>query len=105
MKESKFQTSLIKELKNMFPDCIILKNDPGYIQGVPDLLILYKDTWAALECKKNLSEPFRPNQKYYLELFNNMSFSSSICPENREAVLYELQRSFASRRASRFSER
>lgn len=99
--ESKFQTDLIHELSELYPGCFVLINDPNYIQGFPDLLILYQKHWAVLECKRSLAEPYRPNQEYYLEVLDDMSFASMICPENREAVLYELQRSFPVRRSSR----
>ena len=49
--ERDFQTSLIREIKLMFPGCIVLKNDASYIQGIPDLLVLYDDKWASLEVK------------------------------------------------------
>lgn len=102
-KESKFQSDLIKDLQAMYPGCIIFKNDPNYIQGFPDLTILYRNKWAILECKRSLYEPYRPNQEYYIELLDDMSFSSMICPENREAVLNELQHAFRTGRAARFS--
>ena len=105
VRESTFQAALITELKEMFPGCIVLKNDTAYIQGFPDLTILYDNWWAVLECKKSLREPYQPNQKYYLEALDAMSFASMICPENREAVLHELQRTFAPRGVSRFSKR
>lgn len=104
-RESKFQSELIRELKDIFPNCIVIKNDPNYIQGIPDLLVLYQNNWAALECKRSINEPYRPNQEYYIEIMDDMSFASMICPENREAVLYELQRSFSIRRPTRFSQR
>lgn len=94
--ENNFQAKLIKELKAMFPGCIVMKNDPDYIQGIPDLIILYKDRWATLECKKNLRAKKRPNQEYYVGQMNKMSFSRFICPENKEDVLNELQQSFKS---------
>lgn len=103
MLENKFQSNLIKELKQMFPNCIVVKNDANYIQGFPDLLILYKNKWAALECKKNSDSTFRPNQKYYLKVLDEMSFASAIYPENKEEVLYELQQTFRSRRSTRLS--
>lgn len=103
MLESTFQANLIKELRVMFEDCIILKNNPNYIQGFPDLLILYKDRWAALECKNNENAPFQPNQEYYIDILGKMSYSSVIYPENKEEVLYELQQAFTSRRATRLS--
>lgn len=89
--ENKFQPNLIKELKAMFPGCIVLKNDPNYIQGIPDLTILYKDRWAALECKRSENEKHRPNQDTYVKRMNDMSFSRFIYPENKEEVLHELQ--------------
>lgn len=52
MLESQFQAKLIKELKKLFPGCIVMKSDSGYLQGIPDLLILFNDKWAALECKQ-----------------------------------------------------
>ena len=96
MLERDFQSKLIKELKKRFPKCIIVKNDPNYIQGFPDLTILYKDKWATLECKNNASAGKQPNQDYYVEMMNEMSFSRFIYPENKEEVLHELQQSFES---------
>jgi hypothetical protein len=93
-RESAFQAELIRELKDLFPGCIVLKNDTSYIQGIPDLTVLYNNKWAVLECKRSLREPYQPNQQYYLEVLDAMSFASMICPENREAVLYELQLQF-----------
>lgn len=93
-RENKFQSDLIKELKEMFPGCIITKNDPNHIQGIPDLTILYEDKWATLECKKDEDAKYQPNQRYYVETMNDMSFSRFIFPENKEEVLHELQQSF-----------
>lgn len=95
MLESDFQAKLIRELKKMFPGCIVTKNDPNYIQGFPDLTILYNNKWATLECKKNPRAKKQPNQDYYVGRMNEMSFSSFICPENKEEVLHELQQAFA----------
>lgn len=89
--ERNFQASLIKELKYIFPGAVVLKNDPNYIQGFPDLLILYRDRWAALECKRSSSASSRPNQRYYVDLLNQMSYSAFVCPENKEEILNELQ--------------
>lgn len=94
MLERHFQSGLIKELKDIFPGCVVLKNDPDYIQGIPDLLILYKDRWAALECKKDGRASHRPNQEYYIQLLNEMSFAKFISPENKEEVVNELVRLF-----------
>ena len=94
MLESKFQHDLINELKVRFPGCIVMKNDASYIQGIPDLIVLFNDKWATLECKKSMHASHRPNQEYYVNLMNGMSFSSFICPENKEEVLDALERSF-----------
>lgn len=96
MKESKFQADLKKEIKRMFPGCIITKLDSGDIQGIPDLLILYKNKWATLENKRSKNAPKRPNQEYYVKKMNEMSFSRFIFPENKEDVLNELRKAFKS---------
>lgn len=94
MRESKFQADLKKEIKKRFPGCIVTKLDSGDIQGIPDLLILYKDMWATLENKRSADAPNRPNQEYYVNKMNEMSFSRFIFPENREEILRELENKF-----------
>ena len=94
--ENSFQAKFIKDLQALFPDAIIIKNDPNYIQAIPDLLILYKDRWATLECKKSSTSHRQPNQKHYVEKMDRMSFSRFIEPENKEEVLNDLQQSFES---------
>lgn len=90
-KERNFQAELITELDELFPGCVILKNDPNYIQGFPDLTILHNDRWAVLECKRDNKATRQPNQDYYVNKLNDMSFSRFIYPENKEEVLNELQ--------------
>ena len=87
MLENRFKTKLIKELEDMLPGCIVLHMDPNEIQGIPDLLILYKDKWAALEGKKSNRASVRPNQEYYVDLMDHMAFASFIFPENKDEVL------------------
>ena len=96
MLESQFDTKLIKELKQRFPGCIILKNDANYLQGVPDRIILWNDKWATLETKKTKNASRQPNQEYYVNKMNGMSFSAFVYPENMEVVLDELQQTFES---------
>lgn len=96
MLENKFQAKLIKELKNMFPGCLVLKNDPNYIQGFPDLTVLYEDKWALLEAKREEDASHRPNQDFYISMADKMSFARFICPENKQEVLHELQQAFES---------
>lgn len=90
-RENKFQSNLKKELKNLFPGCIITKLDSGDIQGIPDLLILYKNKWATLENKRCAVASHRPNQDYYVGIMNEMSFSRFIYPENKDNVLNDLK--------------
>lgn len=105
MLERNFQASLIRELKDIFPGCIILKNDPEYLQGFPDLTILFNEHWALLECKRSENEPHRPNQDYYVNKGDRMSFARFIYPENKEEVLDELQQAFRTGRSSRIFKR
>lgn len=92
--ERDFQAGLIKELKELFIGCLIMKLDSSYIQGIPDLLILFKNKWAILECKKDAKAKHQPNQDYYVDKLNKMSFSRFIYPENKEEVLNELRKTF-----------
>ena len=97
-RETKYQSDLVKKIKTLFPGCVVLRNDPSQLQGVPDLIVLHKNRWAALEVKTSETAPVRPNQPYYVEQFGKMSYASFVYPENEERVLSELQRAFASRR-------
>ena len=105
MLESEFQSELIKELKREFPGCMVLKNNPNYIQGIPDLLVLFKDKWAVLECKQSETSEHQPNQDYYISIMDSMSFARFIYPENKEEILDELQFTFRIRRTSRLPKR
>lgn len=93
-RENEFQAGLVKELKDMFPGCIVTKLDSSHIQGIPDLLVLYNDKWACLECKRCGNAKHQPNQDYYVDRMDKMSFSRFIYPENKEEVLRELQQAF-----------
>lgn len=96
--EAAYQAELIKKIESMFPGCFVFKNDPAKLQGVPDLLILFKKTWAMLETKKRTSASKRPNQGYYVKKFGEMSFASFINPENEAEVLDALQSTLGTRR-------
>ena len=97
--ESGFQDRVRAELIEMFPGCMVFKMDSP--QGIPDLLVLHKDKWASLECKRSEKEKRQPNQEYYVGRMNEMSFSRFICPENKEEVFSELQSAFTTRRKTR----
>lgn len=89
----------------MFPEAIVIKVDPNYIQGLPDLLILNNNKWAALEVKRSINASHRPNQDYWVDKMNDMSFACFISPENEEEVLDEIQQALGSRRTARVSRR
>ncbi|AMM44458.1 VRR-Nuc domain protein [Arthrobacter phage Mudcat] len=97
-RESAFEQDLCKELEHLFPGAVILKNDSSHLQGIPDRLILWQDRWAALEAKRSGNEPHQPNQDWWVQTLDSMSFASFIYPENKEAILSELQYSFGTRR-------
>lgn len=103
MLEKHFQKKLINEIESLLPGCIILKNDANYIQGFPDLLVLYKERWAALEVKAFHNSNVQPNQQYYIERLNKLSYAAFIYPANKEEVLDELQQTFRIRKSSRVS--
>lgn len=90
--ESGFQDRLKDELKAMFPGCMIFKMDQ--VQGIPDLLVLFRNKWASLECKQHAKAKRQPNQEYYVGRMDEMSFSRFICPENKDEVLSELAQKF-----------
>lgn len=89
--ERKYQPTVKKRLQKEFPGCIVMKNDPRQIQGIPDLLILHKDKWAMLETKREEKSSKRPNQTYYVDKINSIAFSRFISPENEEEVFNELK--------------
>lgn len=94
MNETTFKKELMNEIEHRFPGCIILKNDPSHIRGIPDLSILFKNKWAALETKRSKNASLQPLQDHYVDLLNKMSFARFISPDNKEEVLNELERSF-----------
>jgi len=92
--ESSFALDLKDELKRRFPDCVIMKLDPNQIQGIPDLLVLWGKYWAVLETKRGSRSSRQANQEYYVELFDEMSFSAFVHPLNCQDVLDDMERAF-----------
>lgn len=93
-READFQLSLRKEIEEKFPGSIVIKGNSQSVQGIPDWIVVYKDKYAFLECKKSENEKHQPNQDYYVDLLNEMSYASFVYPENKEEVLDALQRTF-----------
>ena len=98
VRENRYQSHLIAKLRDRFPGCFILKNDTDYMQGVPDLLVLYENKWAMLEVKASEDSPYQPNQNHYINIFDAMSFGAFIYPENESEVLHDLSKTFKPRR-------
>jgi hypothetical protein len=101
MREAQYQAKLIKKLETLFPGCLIIKIDSRQIQGLPDILILFNDRWAVLEIKMSDASAIQPNQEYYVNLLNDMSYASFINPENEGEVLSDLQSAFGVIREAR----
>ena len=92
--ERNFQPDLITAIKEEYDGCMVMKLDSGYIQGIPDLLVLHGGKWAVLECKKEEKAKRQPNQEYYVNKLNDMSFSRFVYPENKDEVLSDLREFF-----------
>lgn len=105
MAERAYQAQLIKRLRETFEGCIILKNDSSYMQGVPDIIILFGPRWAMLEVKANASAAFQPNQAYWVSELNHMGYAAFIYPENEDEVFRDLQQTLKPRRATRVPKR
>jgi hypothetical protein len=98
LKENAYQGLIIRRLNKEYPGAIVLKNDSSYMQGIPDVVIFYQDRWAMLEVKTSEDAPFEPNQEYYIEKLDEMSYASVVYPENEDEVFYELQHALCDRR-------
>lgn len=99
--ESKFKPQFLERVEELFPGCHIEINGTDFLQGIPDTTIYWGRHWAKLEFKRSAKAPKRPNQDYYIEMFDRMSFARFVTPENQEDVLRELQQAFGTRRNAR----
>jgi hypothetical protein len=96
MRENKYQHELKERIEARLPGCFVLKNDSSWIQGIPDLTILHGNKWATLEVKKSEGSDKQPNQDWYVDKMNSLSYSAFIFPENEKEILDELQRALES---------
>lgn len=103
MREGQYQQHLKKRILERLPGAIVLKNDPSWMQGIPDLTVIFEDRWASLEVKRSAGEQHQPNQDYYVDKMNDWSYSAFIYPENEKEILDELQRALGDRRKARVS--
>ena len=90
--ESAFQNdTVMKAIKQRIPDALILKNDPTYLQGVPDLTVIHGSRCAMLEVKRDAKASRRPNQEYYISYIRDRGgFAEFIHPENLDEVLDDM---------------
>lgn len=102
--ERDFQRRLIRKIRKDLPGCIVLKNDPNYLQGFPDLLILYGPRWAAVEVKRSPDAKHQPNQDYYVDRLNRMSYAAFINPENERKIRNDIYQALGAGRNTRLPE-
>lgn len=95
--ERAYKTHLRQEIEKRFPGSLVIINNPNLRQGIPDLLVLIGWFWFALEVKRSETAPYRPNQLYYIDKMNEMSFAAAIYPENEEEILDAIQHTLESR--------
>lgn len=100
MPENSYQRGLIKRIERRFPGCMVIKNDPGYQQGILDLSIFYGNSWAQLEVKASADSEIQPNQVYFVEKLNEMGFAAFIYPENESEVLDAMEQAFETSRGT-----
>lgn len=100
---SGYKVKLTHTLRRLYPDCHVITGNSASQQGIPDLMVVWNDKWAMLEVKGSADAAKQPNQQYFVDKFNNMSFAAFIYPENEEEVLRALQQAFA-KSSSRSSE-
>lgn len=89
MLESEFQKDFVIRLQSQYPGAVVFKTDPN-ILSFPDLMMLHGSRWAAFEMKKEKDADQQPNQEWWVNRLNRMSFASFLYPENEEEVLREL---------------
>ena len=94
MREGRYQKRIIERVEELLPGCVIIKNDPTYLQGILDLTIFWEDRWGMLEVKTSEKAAVQPNQEYYVDKMHQMSFAAFIYPENEDVVLHDLQSAF-----------
>lgn len=95
MRESTFRTGFIRKLRLLSPDIFVEFADPSRVNGIPDLIIFYRDKHARIETKRSKNASKRLHQEHYIQLFNSYGvYSTFLTPENEEEVLNELRRYF-----------
>lgn len=98
MLESEFKRKFKNMLEQSYPGCVLVDINPEQFRSFPDLLFLYDKFWATFEMKRTVGSAVRPNQPYWVEKLDNMSFSRFVEPGTAKEVLDDLARAIQSGR-------
>lgn len=102
IRENAYQSKLIKKLRQLHPDWIIVKNDANYLQGIPDWTVFANGKYAFFDVKRSSDAVHQPNQDWYINNANETgAFGMFVYPENEEEFLNEIQQSLRPRRKAR----
>lgn len=88
--ESKYRKELEARISGALPGCLILRNNAKEIQGICDIVVFYGERYGFLEIKVSENAPVQPNQTYYVNWLDEMSFAAFIYPENEYQILSDL---------------
>ena len=94
--EGNVQDAVKKRILKEFPGAHVCKTDPNLWgwQGVPDLLIIYKDKWAFLEMKRHKDAARQANQDYWVRTLDKQGCAAFCYPEVREQAFKKLHEYF-----------
>lgn len=101
--ENYYQAKLTQTLKKRFPGCIVTKGKASQMQGIPDLCVQMPGIpfYAMLECKRSSTDPHRPNQDYYIDMYKQWGvYASFVYPENEKEVLDGLAQAYEAARTA-----
>lgn len=90
MKESNFQSTLIKWLRSNGCFCWKMQQNATTQSGVSDILFLFLDSYGFIECKKDANSSLRPGQKEFLDSQKEYAFAEIAYPEIFEEVKLRL---------------
>lgn len=87
--KSAFKRKLLELARQKRKDLVIIE---VYDQrSMPDVIVLCGEKWAALEFKRSSQAAHRPNQDYFVDKLDQMSFATFVHPQNEEEVINELE--------------
>lgn len=91
MAEARFQSKVVKWLRQKGCFVLVISAVPGIPDGMTDVLALIPGGgWAALEIKASKTAKMRPLQAPTIKKLNDMYFARKVYPENWDEVQAEL---------------